>query len=231
MLRPVFLSVCISCLTTGSLCAQEVRPDAVWQPKPAEWQSVRTQCQGGPASDYSSCLLLKLQGAAPPAAASFIKWLNAHTNNVGWLTAFHKTPGTIGIASVMFPLRANDNAEWLIVNGQPAVIDVDDLQSLPTADMERSADYQSLKKAHPDVSLFAGDRSGPAGPQIQKMANGQLRLIVGYPLLEGCHACAVLGTARFGFDFSADAHFIGSHFLSVGASRSNKRSMRSRVVR
>ncbi len=220
MLKLVFLSVSILCVMAACLSAQDVGPDAVWQPKPAEWQNIRKQCQREQPSNYSSCLLSKLQDAAPPAAASFMKWLNAQTNNVGWLTAFRKTPGAVGVASVMFPLRANDNAEWLIVNGRPAVIDVDNLQSLPKADMEHSPGYQSLKEAHPNATLFAGDRSGATGPQIQNQAGGQTRLIVTYPLMEGCHACAVLGTARFGFDFSPDGHFLGSHFIAVEASGS-----------
>lgn len=212
MLPRTSFSLCILSITAAQLAAQ-VGPEAIWEPKPADLQTMRAQCQTELAN-YSGCLLSKLKAAAPLPAASFMTWLNAHTNNVGWMTGFRKTPGAVGIAYVVFPLRANQNQEWLIVNGQPPVIDVDDLQSLPKKEMERNAVYVSIKRASSNAILFPGDRGESAGPRIQQLSGDQVRLMIDYYLQE-CHACARLGTARFGFDFSKDGKFLGARFVDV----------------
>lgn len=214
MLRAI-LSCCCCILFVAATPApvQEVGPSAVWQPGDTSWQAMRQQCTND--SNYATCLQSKLQATAPPAAASFISWLNTQTNNLGWMTGFKKTSGTVGIAYVIYPLRANDNQEWLFVNGQPPAIDVDDLQNLPTAAMEQSPAYAALKKAEPNVTLFPGDRSQSDGPTIRTLSGNETRLVVAYGLLKGCHACAVLGRARFGFDFSSDGKLLGIHFLDV----------------
>jgi hypothetical protein len=192
---------------------QQVGPGAVWQPGDASWQAMRQQCTND--SNYAGCLQSKLQAIAPPDAASFINWLNTQTNNLGWMTGFKKTGGTVGIGYVMYPLRANDNQEWLFVNGQPPAIDVDDLQNLPTADMQKDPAYLAMKKTAPDVALFPGDRSQSAGPAIKTLSGDQTRLVVAYSLLKGCHACAVLGSARFGFDFSSTGKLLDIKFLDI----------------
>lgn len=207
-------------LAAASVSVQQVGPSAIWQPSDASWQKIRQQCPVD--SSYASCLQSKLQAAAPPAAASFIAWLNAQTNNLGWLTGFRKTHGTVAIAYVMYPLRANDNQEWLLVNGQPPAIDVDNLQSLPTADMEKDAAYASIKQAVPDVTLFPGDRGQSAGPTVRTLSGNGTRLIVAYSLMKGCHACAVVGRAHFGFDFSRDGKFLGTKFIDVQQSDTSR---------
>jgi hypothetical protein len=208
------LSLSILAVTAAQMPAQQVGPDAIWEPKPADLQTMRQQCQTEQYPNYSTCLLSKLRAAAPPAAASFMKWLDANTNNVGWLSGFRKTPGAVGIAYVVYPLRANSNQEWLFVNGQPPVVDVDDLQNLPKTEMERSPVYASIKKAAPDAILFPGDRGQSAGPSIEQLSGNQLRLTVDY-YQQKCHACARLAIARFGFDFSHDGKFLGSRFLDL----------------
>lgn len=174
---------------------------------------MRQQCPVN--ANYASCLQAKLQVAATPAAASFIAWLDKQTNNVGWLTGFRNANSIVGIAYVMYPLRANDNAEWLLVNGQPAAIDVDNLQSLPTADMEKDPAYAAIKKAVPNVALFPGDRGESAGPTVQTLSGNQTRVVVAYSLMKGCHACAVVGRAHFGFDFTSSGKLAGIKFLDV----------------
>jgi len=36
-----------------------------------------------------------------------------------------------------------------------------------------------------------------------------------YRLLDGCHACAILGLARVAFEFDQDGTFYGAHLVEV----------------
>ena len=56
---------------------------------------------------------------------------------VGIMVAFEKV-GPVDVARVLYPLRANDNYGLLLVNGDPAILDVDDLKKLNRAEMERA---------------------------------------------------------------------------------------------
>jgi len=60
------------------------------------------------------------------------------------MSEFHKV-GPLDVARVMYPLRANDNYGLLLVNGDPKVLDVDDLKRLDRVSMEQNQMYQSVK--------------------------------------------------------------------------------------
>jgi len=210
---------CAVFISAADIAGQKVGPDAVWQPKPADWQNMRAQCQAEQYPNYSKCLISKLQNAgAPESAIAFTKWLDEYGHgDFGWLTRYRKTGGPVGIAYVEYPIRANENQGWLFVNvnSEPPVIDPDTLAGLPETDMERNATYAALKQASPNVSLFPGDRSESAGPRIEQLNGNQMRIIVNYRLVQGCHACARVGIARFAFDFSEDGRFLGARFLDI----------------
>ena len=44
---------------------------------------------------------------------------------------------------------------------------------------------------------------------------GGQRFEVEYVLVDGCHACARLGTLRLGFDFDGEAKYVGVTVLAV----------------
>ena len=111
-----------------------------------------------------------------------------------------------------YPFRANENDAWLLVNGTPALIDVDDRHYLALAAMRGSAGLSaSFDRRYPNVSFWPGDR-GVTGPQV---ARGGREFVVGYQLRDQCHACATVGQVRFAFDFEAEGRFLGTRLISV----------------
>jgi hypothetical protein len=54
--------------------------------------------------------------------------------------------------------------------------------------------------------------TGKSGPTRNLGPNGGTQFTVGYPLLNGCHACARAGMAIFNWNFDAQGKFLGTTF-------------------
>jgi hypothetical protein len=116
------------------------------------------------------------------------------------------------------------NQGWLLVNGNPPIIDVDDLSALPKASLEADAACVALAKQYPNVALFPGDRAmDNKQPKVQALANGGQRFIVRYRLMNGCHACERVGFAEFAFDFERNGQFAGPKLLRVESAKAGAR--------
>lgn len=59
------------------------------------------------------------------------------------------------------------------------------------------------------------DRDGKIWPNSQTGPNGGVQFTVGYPLLNGCHACASAGFAIFNWNFEAQGKFLGTAFMGL----------------
>src|ERR1700678_662219 len=128
--------------------AGKITAAAVWQP-PADFVTkAHAICNkgAGPAS-FPQCFMNQIAAAgAPEAAVSFTRLLyKSSDGQVGIMSAF-KNFGVVDVAQVSFPLRANDNSGLLLVNGDPPVLDVDDLTQLDRAAMEQSPMFQAIKR-------------------------------------------------------------------------------------
>ncbi len=189
---------------------------SVWQPPQDFITKTHTVCDkgAGPAS-YGECFINQMSSAGAPAEAlNFTRMLYQQSDGqVGIMTAFKKF-GVVDAAQVMYPLRANDNYGLLLINGDPKVLDVDDLQKLDQAAMNENPMFVSVKQKYPQTTVWPGDRSGAQPwPRVQPLAGGGTEFIVTYPLLNGCHACQHVGLARFGWDFDANGKFLKTTFI------------------
>ena len=72
-----------------------------------------------------------------------------------------------------------------------------------------------IATAHPKVAIFPGDRFGEGAVVATARYGGGQRFEVEYVLVDGCHACARLGTLRLGFDFDGQAKYLGVVVLAV----------------
>ena len=163
----------------------------VWQPPRNIFTKVSKFCQTGAGPEsFSVCYMNQLAAQGePPEAVKFTRWLFDHFDqNVGIMTAF-KSYAPVDAAQVMIPLRANDNYALLLINGDPSIIDVDDLQKLDREAMEADPLFQSIKQKYPQTDLWPGDRSGSdPWPRVQPLAGGGKQFVVTFPLINGCHA-------------------------------------------
>jgi len=194
----------------------EIGASAVWQPSQDFLSKVHLVCEkgAGPAS-FTECFLNQIAAAGAPAdAVSFTRMLYQQNGGmVGIMTALKKY-GPVDAAQVFYPLRANDNYGLLLVNGDPKILDVDDLQKLDRAAMEQNPMFQAVKQKFPQTDIWPGDRSSSAPwPLVQPVPGGGTEFIVSYPLINGCHACRHVGLARFGWDFDASGKFLRTVYI------------------
>ncbi len=196
--------------------AGKIGASAVWQPPQDFLSKAHAACDKDMNSDsFTDCFIHQISASGAPAAAvSFTRTLYQQNGGlVGIMTAFKKY-GLVDAAQVFYPLRANDNYALLLVNGNPQILDVDDLQKLDRAAMEQNPMYQVVKRKYPQTDIWPGDRSGSdPWPRMQPLAGAGTEFIVSYPLINGCHACQHVGVARFGWDFDASGKFLRTIYI------------------
>ncbi len=104
--------------------------------------------------------------------------------------------GVVSIVEIELPGRADNNWEYIFVNGTPAVINPEEAftTKLPWA---KNAAFLAIKRARPNAGVFPdeafiGESAGPSGGQ---------RFTMAAPIVDGCHACSRIGIVYIGFDF------------------------------
>jgi hypothetical protein len=191
---------------------------AVWHPGAQFMHKVRERCASAASARYGECLIEQMPAAgASPQAVAFSRRLLRESGQTGWLRGVHPA-GPVTVAAVEFPLRANENRGWLILDGDPSRIDVDDPQWLPYEGLAHDATYASLIRAQPRLGVFSDDRER-GWPGVEATADGGFRIVVRHRLLDGCHACARLGTAIVALDFDRTGQLVGPELIRAEAAR------------
>ena len=202
----------VLCVGAAWTTAQTSRPAlssaAKWQPGTETFQKIMARCVNAPQADQCRAKAMREAGASAQAVA-FAKL----TGYYGFMRAFRET-GAVDIAYALYPYRANENNGFLLVNGEPQVVDVDDYKLIPEGELKANPIYANLLRSNPELSVFPGDRSDTRYPVAEKLPGGGQRFLVSY-VLQTCHACAQLATATFAFDFDAKGKFIGVKLRAV----------------
>ena len=216
--RFVLLLLLVYGCSLGKLAgeAQKIDDSAVWQ-IPAQFISnLHVACDSGLQSGKSDCLFDQMTKAGAPAAAvSFARTLYKQNHgDFGIMTGFQKQ-SLVSFAWITYPLRANTNYGLLLVNGQPQIVNVEDLNRLDQKAMRQSFQFQDLKNQFPNVDVWPGDRDGKVWPNSQSGPDGGTQFVVSYPLLNGCHACERAGFAIFTWNFDSNGKFQGTSFMGM----------------
>lgn len=190
---------------------QSVGPEAIWEPSAELMANIHRECADATAPSFGECFAAAMEkhGAAPEAVA-FTKL----TGNGAYMRGFLET-GRVDVAYVAYPFRANENQGILLVNGFPPIIDVDNLSAVPKGQLQKDPLYIHLVKEFPQVSVWPGDRSEKDVPVIETLPNGGQRFFLNYELLNGCHACELVGSAQFAFEFDSLGNFTGIQLKGV----------------
>lgn len=195
-----------------------INKDAEWNPSGETIRTIYQECTGerAPYSDFGFpqfgiCFPDSMARAgASPQAVAFAR----STKYTAYLAHFFEK-GHVDLAYVHYPYRANENEGWLLVNGDPQMIDVDDLSRLPQDQLQANPAYLQIKEKYPNVMLFGGDRTLTRPPTAIERPKGGQQFIVAYRLLNGCRACERVGSATFAFDFDSSGKFLGTTLLDV----------------
>jgi len=173
-------------------------------------------CDQSTSSTLVDCMMQQMAKAgAPGDAVAFTRELSKQSEGeFGIMTGFHDE-GPVAFAWVTYPLRANTNYGLLLVNGQPRILNVEDLKLLDVKTMKQSFQFRDLKRQYPNVDVWPGDRDGKIWPNSQAGPHGGIQFTVQYPLINGCHACARAGFAIFNWNFDATGKFLGTAFQGM----------------
>jgi hypothetical protein len=192
---------------------------AVWQVTPEFIATAPMACEK--ANDNAECLMGQMvKAGAPAAAVSFTRALYGQSRDkqgggdFGVMTGFHKQ-GKLAFGWIRYPMRANTNNGLLLLNGDPAIVNLEDLTLLDTKTMKASTQFQNVQATYPKVDVWPGDRDGKTWPEAQAGPNGGTQFVLLYPLRNGCHACARGGSAIFTWNFDARGKFLGTTFVGM----------------
>jgi hypothetical protein len=193
--------------------ADPVGVDAVWNPPPDFTTRFRAACGGARADQFGECFVGQMRAAgAPPPAIAFA----SATGNQGYLAELRET-GRVDVARAVYPFRANENDVVFLVNGTPAMIDVDAPKYAGPAAVARSAEFREIQRRVPKAAVFPGDRFHLSSVTVLERPGGGQSFLVESEIHDGCHACAVVGTVSIGFDFDGQGRLLGSSVVSVRA--------------
>jgi hypothetical protein len=190
---------------------------SVWQVPSTFLAAAHQACDNAPQPpSFAECFMSQMPKAgAPPASVAFTRSLFGRSGgDVGIMTGFNAV-GPVDVAFITYPLRANTNNGILFLNGTPKVINAEDLKLLDNAGMQQSPQFQNTKAQFPNVNLWPGDRDGTTWPNANTNSEGGKSFTLGYPLLNGCHACQNVGFVEFNWKFGPTGKFLGTSFMGM----------------
>lgn len=192
---------------------------ALYRPGISRINGIRATCEKG-SEEFYSCYIasIKKDGATKEAIA-FVKLLG----EPGYMREFREA-GPVDIAFVNFPFRANENQGCFLVNGNPRMVNVDDLAAITPRMLRNNAEYLKIKEKYPDVTIWIGDRTGTDFIRTVQLKGGGVRFTIPYRLTEGCRACEDVGKAKIGIDFDGSGNLIGRTAFEVRAVKQEERN-------
>lgn len=173
-------------------------PEQVWQPGQDAIQAL-FGCQ----YRTFTCVrqAMEQDGASPDAVAFF--------GLTGWFLSDIQDTGPVQVGTIFTPWRANENSQIALLGGVPQVVYLE--REIPTFEAEASKDFLALKAARPNA-IFWGHSPGFEG--VDTSPQGGQRFVFRYRVLDGCHACAILGYIRVGFDFAPDGTYEAAQVMA-----------------
>jgi len=206
-----------SCMISQAQAQQKIGPSAVWKMPDALRTTILKKC--GDATQpppFADCFINQMAtGGAPAPAVDFTRELyKVSGGDIGLLYGLHQV-GPVDIGWVFYPLRANTNYGLFFLNGDPRILNVEDLKLLDQSAMQQDPQFQNTKAQFPQVAVWPGDRDGTSWPNSQAGPNGGIQFTVGYPLINGCHACERVGFAMFNWNFGAQGKFLGTSWIGM----------------
>ena len=195
-----------------------ISPAAVWNPDEDDLADIVDACQAG--TDYGRCFIEEMGNFAPSEAVAFSQsLLRQNPAHAGYLKDVREA-GAVDLGIVAYPSAAGFTQGWVLINGTPSIIDVDDYNLLPQPAMEKEPQFQALKIRYPHLRLVVEEagRGADVMPPIISLGDGSQRFVIDYALKEPCHTCPAVAHASFGFDFDTAGKFLGAKFIKIESS-------------
>ncbi len=195
----------------------QIVEEAVWNPDANDLAEINQACSNQQAPQYNHCFIEQMGNFASSDAVAFSQLLASQkTPHLGYLSGLREA-GQVDLGYVAYPDGPEFSHGWVLLNGIPALVNVDDIHALPQAGMANDPQFKALSKNHPQVHLAVSNdlRMPDAVPEIESVGDGGERFIVPYALQENCAGCKPLGIASFAFDFGPTGKYLGAKFVKV----------------
>jgi|SRR5579859_4389 len=194
-----------------------ISPAAVWNPDDDDLADIVDACQTG--AGYGKCFIEEMANFAPSEAVAFSQsLLLQNSSRAGYLKDLREA-GSVDLGIVAYPAATGFTQGWVLVNGTPAIVNVDDLTLLPQPAMEKDPQFQALRVKYPRLRLVVEEaaRSADITPPILALGEGSQRFVIDYALQEPCQTCPAVAHASFGFDFDPAGRFRGAKFIKIAS--------------
>ncbi len=179
---------------------REIGLESIWGPSEDQARLGRLQ-ECGPVDTLTECVRAIMQElGASPQAMEFWRL-------TGWFLADFQEMGTVDLATIIHPWRANENVQPAFLNGTPLVVYPETEGGLRGVAIEQDPSYDALVAAFPHLSFW------PSGSVFEALSapdhEGQ-RFVLQFRLIDGCRACSTGYFARVALDFAADGTYLGA---------------------
>ena len=192
----------------------EIGPSAVWNPSAGDLAQIQKIC-GNHARGYSHCFVEQMGNfGAPPDAVSFTQNYADHNQGMIAVLQGFRPLDAVDLGYAFSP-AGDFSRRWLLLNGSPEIVNVDDFSLLPQTDMRHDWAFGALENRYPRIALFDGDRSTEVMPQVESLPDGSQQFVVDYPLRDQCRSCAQVGRAIFAFTFDATGRLAEVKFVKI----------------
>jgi hypothetical protein len=195
----------------------QIGEEAIWNAGPEDLSAIGQACQITDAARYQECFIEQMGEYASSDAVAFAQTMASQkSRRLGYLTGLREY-GLVDLGYVAYPGNASVDHGWVLLNGVPALINLDDVTALPKSAMEKDSQYAALHQSHPQMQLVVNDeqRKAETAPQIERLPGEGERFAVPYSLQDPCADCAPLAQAIFAFDFNDAGKFMGIKFLRI----------------
>ena len=184
---PVFAETPAAFDTAGEKSASSAfGKETAWNPDRQTLQAVRLKCVEFSGKQLDECFAEAMQNAGPRPRPRLLRRLFGD----GTFVQRFREYGQVDVAYVFHPFRANEKQGILLVNGEPPMVDVDDIALLPKEGIEQDKTYLAIKKSFPRATMWPGDRTTKyplvewlpeGGPEFRRSLHGSQLL----PCLRG----------------------------------------------
>jgi hypothetical protein len=195
----------------------QIGQEAVWNAADSDISAISQACKNNEGAGFRDCFIEQMGGYASSDAVAFSHLLASQQSpRLGYLGGIRES-GLVDLGYVVYPGNSELRQGWVLMNGVPALINLDDVAVLPKSDMEKDAQFAALRRSHPQMQLAVNDdqRKAESSPQIERMAEGCERFVIPYALQEPCAGCVPVAQASFGFDFNEAGNLLGIKFLRI----------------
>lgn len=223
--RAVFAAMLAVIATAAALAYYLMQPEKideriVWKPTDSAALS-NLNCASGNASKDCLSDFMEKNGASSQAVA-FAREIRDKLSRPNFerhayaeqVTHF----GPVSMVKVVFPFENQgiENEDYLLLSPNRAITDPNNSQFTgfnSSFAPSKQAAFSQLLISFPNALVWPV----PDFDHDEKLNQDGRRLVFKYPILNGCHACDLIGWAKFAFDFDAEGQFMGASVYQVMA--------------